>query len=142
MFFRNVSSSTDYRAIYRIICSIYNYRCESLKSCMYLLVYSGLCQGMTSFCPSVTNDTRVDISPFCTAWHHLAARSATTLYSAGIYRKRAVLVCFVISASLVCTHSAESLTILNIRKHDVSGTGSVSVLKRGEEDTYSVGSLR
>jgi hypothetical protein len=35
--------------------------------------------------------------------------------------------------------------VLETRKHDVSETGSVSVLKRrggGGEDTYSVGSLR
>jgi hypothetical protein len=32
--------------------------------------------------------------------------------------------------------------ILNTRKHNVKGTGSVSVLRRGEGDTYFVGSLR
>jgi hypothetical protein len=32
--------------------------------------------------------------------------------------------------------------ILNTRKHNVSETGSVSILRRGEGDTYSVGSLR
>jgi hypothetical protein len=31
--------------------------------------------------------------------------------------------------------------ILETRKHDVSATGSVSVLRCGGEDTYSVGSL-
>jgi hypothetical protein len=33
--------------------------------------------------------------------------------------------------------------ILETRKHDVSGTGSVSVLReKGREDAYSVGPLR
>jgi hypothetical protein len=32
--------------------------------------------------------------------------------------------------------------IVGKRKHDVSETGSVSVLRFGGEDTYSVGSLR
>jgi hypothetical protein len=32
--------------------------------------------------------------------------------------------------------------ILGTRKHDVSETGSISVLRYGGEDTYSVGSLR
>jgi hypothetical protein len=32
--------------------------------------------------------------------------------------------------------------ILEIRKHNVSGTESVSVLRFGGEDTYLVGSLR
>jgi hypothetical protein len=32
--------------------------------------------------------------------------------------------------------------ILNTRKHNVSKTGSISVLRKGEGDTYSVGSLR
>jgi hypothetical protein len=31
--------------------------------------------------------------------------------------------------------------ILGTRKHDVSETGSVSILKCGGEDTYSVGSI-
>jgi hypothetical protein len=32
--------------------------------------------------------------------------------------------------------------ILNTRKHNVSKAGSVSILRCGEEDAYSVGSLR
>jgi hypothetical protein len=32
--------------------------------------------------------------------------------------------------------------ILNNRKHDVLETASVAALRRGEGDTYSVGSLR
>jgi hypothetical protein len=35
-----------------------------------------------------------------------------------------------------------SSSILGNRKHDVSENGSVSVLRCGDEDTYSVGSLR
>jgi hypothetical protein len=35
-----------------------------------------------------------------------------------------------------------SFDVLGNRKHDVSETGSVSVLRCGGEDTYSVGSLR
>jgi hypothetical protein len=32
--------------------------------------------------------------------------------------------------------------ILNTRKHNVSETASVAILRCGERDTYSVGSLR
>jgi hypothetical protein len=47
--------------------------------------------------------------------------------------------------SVVCiavAYKLKTLEFLKIRKHNVSETGSVSVLRQWEEDPYFVGSLR